>query len=154
MELVVLFSTIKITGKEVLGFRGNTDWNCLPWSRKTVATCMSYLTTGDPRTETTTNKLPPTGKNFGKVKRREEMAVYMSDQPPRTLAGTTLAERSMYHQEGPWVRTIGHRQLRNYSHLHKDGDGNGTLPRLQVTWQSSCPGFPHSPAIHQGALSQ
>ena len=154
MELVVLFSTIKITGKEVLGFRGNTDWNCLPWSCKTVATCMSYLTTGDPRTETTTNKLPPTGKNFGKVKRREEMAVYMSDQPPRTLAGTTLAERCMYHQEGPWVRTIGHRQLRNYSHLHKDGDGNGTLPRLQVTWQSSCPGFPHSPAIHQGALSQ
>ena len=122
MELVVLFSTIQITGKEVLVFRRNTDWNCLSWSRKTVATCLSYPTTGGPSKESTTNKLPPTGKNSGKVKRREEMPVSMSDRPPRTLTGTTLAERCMSHQEGPWVRTTGHRQLGNYSHLHKAQD--------------------------------
>ena len=141
MELVVLFSTVQITGKEVLVFRRNTDWNCLPWSHKTVATCLSYLTTGGPSKENTTNKLPPTGKNLGKVKRREEMPVYMSDQPPRTAVGTTLAERCMSHQEGPWVRTTGHRQLRNYSHLHKAQDCKlhgraavlGSLTLLQST---------------------
>ena len=122
MELVVLFSTIQITGKEVLVFRRNIDWNCLSWSRKTVATCLSYPTTGGPGKESTTNKLPPTGKNSGKVKRREEMPVSMSDRPPRTLTGTTLAERCMSHQEGPWVRTTGQRQPGNLSHHHESQD--------------------------------
>ena len=42
--------------------RGNTDRSRPPWLGKTVATCMSYLTTGDPGKEQGTNKLPPTGR--------------------------------------------------------------------------------------------
>ena len=64
---------------------GNADWTCPLWAGKTVATCMNYLTTGGPGKELGIAKLPPTGRNLGKVKRREEMPVHTSYQPPRIL---------------------------------------------------------------------
>ena len=48
--------------------RGNTDWNCPPWSGKIVTACMSYHTTGGSGKKLGTNKLPPTKRIWERSK--------------------------------------------------------------------------------------
>ena len=102
--------------------KGNTDQNRPTWPGKIVATCMSYLTTGGPGNkqnwQAITNR-----KNLGKVKRREEMPVHMSYQPPRILlTGIHLgwAMRSPPRRTlslNDWLETT-----RKVAHSHKTWD--------------------------------
>ena len=66
-------------------FRGATDQNHSPWPGTLASTCMRSLLTGGPGKEHGAGKLPTNCKNLGKVKRRGEMPVHMSYQPPRIL---------------------------------------------------------------------
>ena len=47
---------------------GITDWTCLLWAGKTVATCTNYLTIGGPGKEFGIVKLPPTGRIWERSK--------------------------------------------------------------------------------------
>ena len=59
---------------------------------------------------------------MGKVKKSEETPVHMSYQPPRILLAGIHLGWVVACATRPWVRMIGQRQPRNWSHHHKTQD--------------------------------
>ena len=89
-----------------------------------------------------THKSITNWKNLEKVRRRHPISYQL---PESSSLDSMLAEWWGRHQEGPWVRMIGHRQPGNESPHHK--------PETASPVRSHPPGVPH-PAVHtQGPFS-
>ena len=121
--------------------RGNTDWNCPPWSGKIVTACMSYHTTGGSGKKLGTNKLPPT-KRIGEPGRLPSMGLHRVEHDWRDLASAanmilfiSSPLRALHsNQAGPHVGPARHLYLPD--HDHRYGFQSPLDDSLLVWWQN------------------